>query len=71
MPSTPQDLVYAIVDNADSPEIDISFAALITQIHAKQFTGAVIFHFRRGTPQKVEFPQPLTLQLGPRPLDNR
>lgn len=63
MPSTPQDLVYAIVDETNLPEV--SFAALLQQIHAKQFTGPVTFHFRRGTPQRVEFPQPLTLQLVP------
>jgi hypothetical protein len=61
MPSTPQDLVYAIVDSTNS--VEVSFAALLQQIHAKQFTGNVTFSFRRGVPQVVEFPQPLILKL--------
>jgi hypothetical protein len=71
MPATPQDLVYAIVDQTDSATIELTFAAILDQIHRKQFTGPVTFHFRRGTPQKVQFDQPLVLDLGPRPLDNR
>lgn len=64
MPATAQDLVYAIVDATNVPEV--SFPQLLQQIHAQQFTGEVVLHFRRGVPQKVEFPQPLTLELAPR-----
>jgi len=63
MPSTPQDLVYAIVNETN--ETTVTFAQLLQKIHTSQFTGPITFHFRRGTPQKVEFHQPLTLLLGP------
>ena len=63
MPSTPEQLVSQILEGTNVPAVD--FSVFLAHVYSGRFTGSITFHFHNGVPKKVEFPQPIILQLHP------
>lgn len=40
-----------------------TFAELLERLYAVQFQGPVVLHFAGGLPRRVEFPQPVGVDL--------
>lgn len=60
MPFDPTDLIAALPE-ASTP---VSFADLLSALHARRYTGAVTFHFFSGQPNCADLPQePIRFRL--------